>query len=109
MKLAERNLGGTPPVIAYYRPGSSDEDVLKEVIDRHAYRRKKDGFEVELGERWLDLGANIGAFALYCRLHGARAVCYEPEPDCFSILEKNAPGFEKFNFAVTDKKEKYLT
>lgn len=109
MNLATRTFSTDPPVTAYFRPGSSDEDAINEVIDRHTYRRVKDGFDVEPGERWLDLGANVGAFALYCRLRGAAAVCYEPEPVCFSILEQNAPRFEKFNLAVTDKKDKHLT
>lgn len=84
-------------------PGS-DEDVLKEVVDKRCYRRAQIGFEIRPGETWLDLGANIGAFAACCYLHGAKAVCYEPEPDCFKLLKTNIgrlKGFELHNSAVT--------
>lgn len=96
------------PVIAYARAGTSDVGVLKEVIDRHCYTRRNSGFDVRPGELWLDLGANIGAFALYCRMHDAQAECYEPDPDCFTVLKKNAPRFDLFMHAVTNRKEKEL-
>lgn len=73
----------------YYRDGTSDERVLTEVVHKRCYAKRKIRFDVERGERWLDLGANIGAFALYCHLREALAVCYEPEPACFDILGKN--------------------
>lgn len=88
-------------IVAQYRPDTSDLFVLKEVITNRIYRRKKIGFDVEKGERWLDLGANIGAFALYCKIRGARAVCYEPDPACFKILQQNVPEFPMWQKAVT--------
>lgn len=91
-----------------YRPGTTDVDVLTEVIDHHVYRRLRDGFVVKPGERWLDLGANIGAFALYCRMHGATVECWEPEPECFKILQLNAPGAELHNSAITTSHEPRL-
>jgi len=115
MNLAIKNLATrqlSPTVTAYYRSGTSDQDALEEVIDRHAYARSRfrSGFDVKAGEMWLDLGANIGAFALYCRLKGARAICYEPEPTCFSILEKNAgEDFILVNKAVTNRTDNILT
>lgn len=98
----------------HYRPGikndpSSDEQALEEVLVRRAYRRTRSGFDVEQGERWLDLGANIGAFALYCRLRGAQAVCYEPEPGCFGLLQKNAKGFKLINAAVTAHSAEFIS
>jgi FkbM family methyltransferase len=94
--------------VIHFRPGTSDERVLKEVIERHCYRRASTAFDVERGERWLDLGANIGAFALYCVQRGATAECYEPEPSCFKLLRKNAPQFKCINAAVTASKEKQV-
>lgn len=85
----------------FYRPGTTDEKVLKEVIEKRAYRRGSIGFDVEAGEHWLDLGANIGAFAVYCLLHGAKADCYEPDPDCFQLLKRNAPGCRCYQSAVS--------
>lgn len=103
--LKVKTFGDRQDVKAFYRPDTTDEKVLKEVIEARAYRRKSAGFDVEEGERWLDLGANIGAFAIYCRLKGATAVCYEPEPVCFDILKRNAPKFECHRAAVSAFKE----
>jgi FkbM family methyltransferase len=86
---------------AHYRPGTSDENALKEVIEGHCYRRKTANFDVESGESWLDLGGNIGSFALYCQTRKAIADCYEPDSECFQILEMNAGPCQCFNFAVT--------
>lgn len=94
---------------AYYRPGTSDENALKEVLIARAYRRGSVGFDVEAGEQWLDLGANIGAFALYCQSKGATAECYEPMPDCFTILRRNAPKFKCYNTAISNQDATALT
>jgi FkbM family methyltransferase len=93
---------GKDKVKAWYRPGTSDENALIEVISKKAYRRGSVGFDVEPGEHWLDLGANVGAFALYAKSKGAKATCYEPMPDCFAILQKNVPEFKLVNKAVTN-------
>jgi FkbM family methyltransferase len=99
----------------HYRPGTSDEGCIKEVIERRCYARRRAGFDVMPGERWLDLGANIGAFAAYAVLRGAVEVdCYEPEPECFEILTKNAAALSKYakvnlhNVAITNRKEPRL-
>jgi FkbM family methyltransferase len=106
MTLATRSYGDG--IIAYFRSNTSDEAVLNEVIDQRIYRRKRIDFDVEKGERWLDLGANIGAFAIYCRIKGAIATCYEPDPDCFRILRLNAPDFKCHELAVTARAESHL-
>jgi FkbM family methyltransferase len=107
MTLERKNL--TPNLQAYYRPGTSDERVLEEIFTKAGYRRRSPfPFDVEKGERWLDLGANIGAFALYCLHRGASATCYEPEPECFNILSLNVPTFIRFPFAVTAKRDERI-
>ena len=101
-KIVQQAVGG---VRAYFRKGEheegSDLQALTEVLVRKSYRRVRDQFDVKPGEIWLDLGANIGAFALYCASHGATAVCFEPDPACFEVLKLNAPNYELFNAAVT--------
>jgi FkbM family methyltransferase len=93
----------------HYRPGTSDEKVLTEVVDRHCYRRSRIGFDVEAGETWLDLGANIGAFAVYCRTRGASSLGWEPDPFCHEILRKNIdPMWSTVNSAITNRKEPWL-
>ena len=103
--IAEKLVEG---IKVYYRPEEGDEAIFKEVVEGAAYRRSSASFDVEAGEHWLDLGANVGAFAVYCRLRKATAVCYEPEPGCFKLLKKNAPKFELHNAAVTGFKEASL-
>ena len=95
--IAHATFGSMP---AYYRPGTSDENALCEVLITRAYSRV--GFDVEAGEHWLDLGANIGAFALYCQSKGATAECYEPMPDCFALLRKNAPLSKCYPTAISN-------
>lgn len=110
MKLASR-LFGDPPIKAYYRPESSDERALKEVIESRVYRRVRANFDVQPGEHWLDLGANIGAFALYCAQRGATAECYEPDEACYEVLEKNVgkrAGFVLHKAVVTPSKAKSI-
>ncbi len=111
MKLEPATFGD-PPIKAYFRPESSDERALKEVIDSHVYRRVRANFDVQPGEHWLDLGANIGAFALYCAQRGATAECYEPDDACFEVLEKNVgkrKGFILRKAVVTASSAKELS
>lgn len=90
MKVRELTTPSGVKIPLHYREGTSDERVIKEVLDTKCYRRKQDGFDVKPGERWLDLGANIGAFAAYALCLGARHVeCWEPDPDCFELLKKS--------------------
>lgn len=87
----------------FYRSGTSDERVIEEVITGRCYRKRKIGFDVEKGEKWLDLGGNIGSFAAYCYLRGAEVESYEPDNNCFQLLRKNSKGL-KNNVAVTHLK-----
>lgn len=98
MNLQIKWFGDTP---IRYRPESSDEAIITEVIERRSYRKPSIGFDVEKGETWLDLGANIGAFAVYSKIRGAKAICYEPTSDNFPILVRNASGFQCVQSAVT--------
>ncbi len=88
----------------HFRPNTSDERVLKEVIENRCYRKAAINFDVDAGEHWLDLGANIGAFALYCKARSATAECYEPDAECFKLLKKNVPQFKCNRLAVTASK-----
>ncbi len=109
MPKLKRGTFGKDKVKAWYRPGTSDENALIEVIGKKAYRRGSVGFDVAAGEHWLDFGANIGAFALYCKSKGAIATCFEPMPDCFEILKKNVPEFRLHNLAVTNLHDTEIT
>lgn len=89
----------------FYRPGTTDEKVIPEVIDHHCYTRKD--FAISPYDYWADLGANIGTFSLLVAQAGSRSIAYEPEPENFAILQSNiaANRFQDrilpFNSAVT--------
>jgi FkbM family methyltransferase len=58
----------------------------------------------------IDIGANIGVFALYAATLGraARVLCYEPFPDSCDALRQNAarnhlPALQAFQMAVTGR------
>ena len=91
-----------------FREGTTDENVILEVINSRCYRRASIGFDVEDGESWLDLGGNIGAFAVYCEINGATAESYEPDSECYELLSQNNTQGETFNTAVSGKKAKKL-
>lgn len=44
------------------------------------------------GEHIVDIGANIGVFALWAARKGASVTCYEPGPDAFACLVRNTAG-----------------
>jgi FkbM family methyltransferase len=50
------------------------------------------GFEIAAGDRVVDGGANVGAFAILAARAGAEVVAYEPNPPTFDALERNTAG-----------------
>ena len=73
----------------YIRPGTTDEKVIDEVLKTTVYEKPKLGFYVSPGDHWLDLGGNIGTFALFSLERGASVVTCEPESDNLEMLQKN--------------------
>jgi FkbM family methyltransferase len=69
------------------RAGTSDEKNFREVIEGGSYERKF--FKIQAGERWVDMGGNVGAFALYAIQRGARVHIYEPDPTNCRQIERN--------------------
>jgi FkbM family methyltransferase len=52
----------------------------------------RNGIEVELGDTFVDLGANIGMSSKYALLKGAKEVyCFEPDPNLIALLKENIP------------------
>jgi FkbM family methyltransferase len=65
------------------------------------YESGHDGESLDI----LDLGANIGSFALWANMRwpNSRICCYEPNPGTFAYLKRNTahlPNVMAFNFAV---------
>ena len=71
----------------YAREKTSDEKTFDEVIVRNVY--EKQYFKIKTGEHWIDLGGNVGAFALNAISKGATVDIYEPDPFNCKMIEKN--------------------
>jgi len=66
---------------------TSDEVFVVNIIERLEYTR--DGFDIGPGETVIDIGGNIGTFALLAARHAARVITIEPNSDNFSRLQAN--------------------
>ncbi|MGL5445744.1 MAG: FkbM family methyltransferase [Rhabdaerophilum sp.] len=55
------------------------------------YESHHDGTDLDI----LDIGANVGSFALWAvrRWPGSRVRCFEPNPETFAILKRNIAGY----------------
>jgi FkbM family methyltransferase len=75
--------------IGYFtRPGTSDATAYKEVVTNTGYKRRY--FPIEPGQKWLDLGANVGAFSVWASSIGIEIVgAYEPEPNNANLAQQN--------------------
>jgi nonribosomal peptide synthetase DhbF len=85
-------------------PGET-EIIYREIFDEKVYARH--GIEIRDGDIVLDIGANIGLFALFVSRSGARAnlFCFEPAPATFAVLERNVArhalqGVRLFNAGI---------
>jgi FkbM family methyltransferase len=78
---------GLPDLLFDTRVGMSDYKAIREVVERRGYARH--GFTPSPGERWLDLGANVGAFTVWAAMHGADVIAFEPEPGCLGMAARN--------------------
>ena len=94
----------------HYRPGSSDPwaiyNHLMKPRERDEYAPPREALLRPQAVRTvLDVGANIGATALYFSqiFPNARVYAFEPAPDNFKVLERNianSPRIRGFNFAL---------
>lgn len=74
------------------RHGTQDKQVFDEVIVKNQYHLP-DKFPAD--SLIIDIGANVGAFAVACLLRGAgTVVCFEPDPINCQQLEKNTAAWK---------------
>jgi FkbM family methyltransferase len=78
----------------HYRPGSSDPEVIYKILLKGG--RKADYWippEVDAKVIW-DIGANMGSASVYLahRFPAATIHAFEPVPENFALVEKNAAG-----------------
>lgn len=83
-QLHEIELAVDPKSKLYIRPKTSDHQMIREAV-------KKDYRTINCkGKVCLDLGGNVGGFALKAAREGAvKVVSYEPEPSNFRMLQLN--------------------
>jgi FkbM family methyltransferase len=74
------------------RYGTQDSDVFNEVVVANQYKLPD---KIPSDKLIIDVGANIGCFAVACLLRGAESViCFEPCQDNFTQLSKNLSPWE---------------
>jgi FkbM family methyltransferase len=86
-------------------PSSHLMGLYKEIWYRDGYRLR--AAPLRPSATVIDIGANIGMFALYVATEGqaARVCCYEPFPESFALLRRNGEqnhldAIQPFQFAV---------
>lgn len=84
MKLIKDSIGS---IQFFHREGFSDLKAFEEVIGRKAYNAY--GLKIIPGERWMDCGGNVGAFALLAAHSGAKVTVYEPDPYNCDMIRRN--------------------
>ena len=84
MRINKRQLKG---IEFYERSGLSDLKTFEEVIGRDTYQKR--GLKIKEGERWMDCGGNVGAFALLACSKGAEVEVFEPDPYNCEMIQKN--------------------
>jgi FkbM family methyltransferase len=85
-KAIRRLLGKAPPKFAGTNPGHSEW--LAEQIWGGEY--DEPGFVPARGWRVLDVGANVGTYAVLSAKRKAQVVAYEPHPETYGYLVHNA-------------------
>ncbi len=95
LKLLEHN-----DLYFWVRENTSDIKAFKEVIVLDSYQKR--GLEILNGEDWLDLGGNVGAFAILALSKGANVEVYEPDPISCKLIEKNLKQ-NSFNAKIINK------
>ena len=88
----------------HYRKYTTDYKCFQEVILTNSYTRF--GLSLKPTQTWLDLGGNIGTFAVLAGKQCKKVYSFEPEPDNFKLLKKNIKvnklkNVQAFHSAVT--------
>jgi FkbM family methyltransferase len=90
-----------PALRIQYRPGTTDEKVIEEVLVRNEYQNRTAGLFVEAGDVWIDIGGNIGTFALLALAAGGRVLSIEPAAENYRLLYANlAANFPTRRFST---------
>ena len=63
----------------------------------------QNALEIESGDVFVDLGANIGMSSKYALMKGAELYCFEPDRKMLELLEKNVPQAKIYPYAISAK------
>lgn len=86
----------------YVRSDTTDVGIIKEINRAYGWLNIK-------GKRVLDIGANIGAFSRFALDREASHVCsYEPDPENFLLLTRNAVGATMICAALVSTDEPFV-
>lgn len=81
--LEQFKVGG---IVFHHRPDTLDEWIIREVLNPLTYLRP---LHLQSEDVVLDLGMNIGAFAVYACRVASMVIGVEPEPENFAIAQLN--------------------
>lgn len=73
----------------FYVRNERDLAICEEVCKRKAYLRPRLGFGLSAGERWLDLGANVGAFSVFAASVGCTVKAVEACAENARLVSEN--------------------
>jgi FkbM family methyltransferase len=89
LRRALRDLGRP----AFASPTPEHHRWLRDLIWDGEYDRP--GFVPGRGDRVVDVGANVGVFAVRCATRGAQVQAWEPHPRTFTYLERNTARWRR--------------
>jgi FkbM family methyltransferase len=108
-KKAIRKIAYPPFGEVYCRDEMETRLILDEILVDNLYFQE--GVSISPGDIVLDVGANIGVFALCAAKQGAQVYAYEPIPASFELLQQNIHlhGLDKIvhprNIGLSDRSE----
>ncbi len=86
----ELNLS-TPELVSHFSNGVNYTGAILEQFNNREYYKQ---FVDESDKVMLDLGANVGMFAIYATPYCERIVCVEPTPSHFKLLNDLTANFK---------------
>ena len=74
-----------------YRPNSSDEEVIRDTLEKDIFFKGFPEYKIQPDHVVLDIGAHIGIYSLQlsAKLPKGKVYAFEPCLDTFTLLEKN--------------------